>query len=1081
MRFRMRYLSIRFLLSVGCLVLPGLVQMSARTDTIPRSATPNMFTVLRSGPWEEHHVVRYLPPCRVVGLKILYPAQSAGTDTIHLTSTSRLVPKVPVSEHWTRAQITAPIVVTISGESQTVDIDLRSRNIRLEGYEALVVSHKTLNSDMYWASRAGPYLHSAIDTATFSMAVDRGFSPPRFLQVTQRFCMQVIVEHDYEIPATRVRPQSGSMLSEYNSVAAWEYGSNNASVVDLDGDGFDDVLFDSLLTLNRAAGSLNLQTVFVDSKDYGFNADISAWADMDRDGDADCIIHDHVTLALRLLRTDSTSRFTDITATSGITSVGATSVLLWFDADNDGDPDFFAGRDGQDVLWLNNGNGTFTDATVASGLAAAEPAPYDVCGSASLGDINADGFTDLIVVTRGSAPDRLYVNDGTGKFTVVNTPGRIGSASVGSHGNGEGAEWGDFNDDGIDDILVANSLRVDNEDALQDGSIVWRTQSRTALLFDTLWTDLGLPFYGSTNGFTTADLDLDGLIDVVGVVPDTQLSIADRAYATVLTRQFDSGRRVFNRNSFAFGLPVIDVGFALRTDIDMDGDPDFIVNRTAVLRNNLSNTNNGISIRLRNDGRTTITQECFGSSVTVFSGTMKKTVYFPGTICTGRGSSNSAAMTFGLGANTIADSIVVKYSDKSTRTFKNLTANGAYYLGTSGSIQRIAGPPRQQQPEFNAVDVSVNPRFRWSDMGVGITYDLQIARNNNFLTPARDIRGVTSTVHDLVSPLPTAIEYEWRIRARFADGKVSHWSTPWPLTVGRIIPAGLSLQSPPNGSVIYLPDVVFRWLHKNDTRQINALTQYRIEVALDSNFTTLFSTSVVDELQVPLAQLSHSTTYYWRVQAIQEGVSGSWSPTWSFSTKPFPGPIELIAPFNGELDVLAKTQLRWRKPQGLDPNFLGTYLMHFTLDSLCQDILDTGTSADTSEPGQYLLLNQKYYWRVRLVTTFGYGPWSDIWWFKTGWLISDVDDDVVAGPRTLSVRTFPMPFTDRISIGLPHCSTAHIRVHDIHGTLLEERHILDASASDWIVMQTHAWPSGPVIITVEADGSHYRALSVHLH
>jgi len=1063
----------------GILLFLGLVPSLAQTDTIPRSTTPNLFTVLRSGAWEEHHIVRYLPPCRVVGLRIFYLAETAGPDTIHITSTSRLVPVPPVAEHWTRAAITAPVVVTVTRDTQTIDVDLRSRNIQLHGYEALVLSHTTNDNDRYWASRTGPYVYSAIDTATASVAVDRNSAVPRFVQVTQRYSIQVIVEHDYGIPATRVRPQSGSMLAEYNSVAAWEYGSNNASVADFNNDGFDDVIFDSLLTLNRSAGALQLQTVFLNSKDSGFTADISAWCDFDRDGDLDCIIFNRVTQEIRLMRTDTTAKFTDITTGSGIAATGNTTALLWFDADNDGDADIFAGREQQDMLWLNDGSGRFTDATVSSGLAASEPAPYDTCGSASLGDINADGNTDIIVVTRGTQPDRLMVNDGTGKFSTVSAPSRIGSISTGSHGNGEGAEWGDFNDDGIDDILVANALRIQHPDRLQDGSVVWRTKSRAALLFDTLWSDLGLPFVGSTNGYTAADVNLDGLPDLVGIVPDTTLSIADRAYVTVLTRQFSSGRRIFNHNSFAFGLPVVDVGFALRTDIDMDGDQDFIVNRTSVLRNNMSNANNGVTIRLHNKDLSSVTQDCFGSLVQVYAGGTSKSMYFPGTICSGRGSTSSSAMTFGLGASTKADSVVVVYNNKSKRTYKDIAANGGYILGTDGSVERIAGPPRQQAPIFNAIDVSSTPLFEWSTMGAGVTYDLQVFARTNITSPVRDLKGLVSTSHNLALALPTALEYQWRVRAHFADGKVSQWSTPWPLTVGRVVPGIVYLQSPPNRSPLYLPDVVLRWAHSNDSRQINAAAVYSAEVAVDSNFSSIVASRTVDAKYVEFTALQPGTKYFWRVRAVLDGVNGPWSAVWTFTTKAFPSKIELIAPYLGEENVYAKTQLRWREPDGLDPNFLATYLMHFGLDSLCTDILDTGTSGDTIEPGQYLLLNQKYFWRVRLVTAFGNGPWSDIWWFKTGWIISNVDEHATSGPRTTHLQVTPLPFGDRVSIGLPIGSSAHIRVHDMHGTLLDEREVASPE-TNWVDLNARGWPSGPVIISAECNGQWYRTMSVHL-
>ena len=984
----------------------AVVQLSARTDTIPRFSTPSYFALIRDGAWEESHVVRNLPPCRVVGLRIFYQSKLPGSDTIHFSSTSRLTPFAPMSEYWSRAGLSFPVVVDITRDSQTVDIDLRSRNIVLAGYEAFILSHKTNTGDMFWSTRTSSSIFSPLDTVSYSVAIDRNSAKPKIFPVSQKFAIQIIVEHDYEIHAVRVQPQSGSMLAEYNEIAAWEYGSNNASVVDIDGDGFDDVMFDSLMTLNRNAGTLELRAVTVQPANSRFGADISAWADIDRDGDLDCIIHDHETQALRLLRTDSLHHFTDITTASGISGGGAINVLLWFDAENDGDPDFFVGRDEQDMLWLNDGSGKFTEATISSGLADAEPAPYDICGSASLGDINGDGFTDLMVVTRGDQPDRLFVNNGSGKFTVINTPGRIGSLVAGSHGNGEGAEWGDFNNDGLTDILVANSIRVDNPDPLQDASIVWRNRSVSALTFDTIWTNVGLPFVGSTNGYTSADINLDGLQDFACVVPDTQLSIQDRAFISILTQRVVNGRRSYSRDAFAFGLPVIDVGFALRTDIDMDGDPDFIVNRTAVLRNNQSNTNNGISIRLRNDSRPAVTKDCFGSHVSVFAGTTAKRIFFPGTISTGRGSCNSAVMTFGLGTNVKADSIVVKYSDNSSSTFRNIAANGAYVLNTSGTIVRIAGAPRQQQPLFNAVEVSTQPQFAWSDMGAGVTYDVQVSKLPSFNRLVYSRSGIANTTHTTETAIPNSTEYVWRLRAHFANGTTSQWSTAWPMTVGKVIPSGLFLFSPPDGENIYLPEVQLRWTHQNDSRQINALSEYRIQVAKDTSFASALIDTVVDNLESTVRDILPATTLYWRVQPIQSGVNGIWSETWKFSTKAFPGRIEQIAPYNGETNVLSKVQLRWRKPAGLDASFLATYVMHFALDSLCLDILDTGTTPDTIEIGQYLLLNQKYYWRVRLVTGFGFGPWSDIWWFKTGFTISDVSEDVQTGARTTSLQMY---------------------------------------------------------------------------
>jgi hypothetical protein len=103
-----------------------------------------------------------------------------------------------------------------------------------------------------------------------------------------------------------------------------------------------------------------------------------------------------------------------------------------------------------DRLYRNNGDGTFTDVTAQAGLGAG-----DLCRSPDWGDFDNDGDLDLYVQTVGAmdadAPNLLYRNNGDGTFTEI-------AAQAGVQGSTEGFGWGsmwvDYNNDGFLDLLA---------------------------------------------------------------------------------------------------------------------------------------------------------------------------------------------------------------------------------------------------------------------------------------------------------------------------------------------------------------------------------------------------------------------------------------------------------------------------------------------------------------------------------------------------------------------------------------------------------------------------------------------------
>lgn len=166
--------------------------------------------------------------------------------------------------------------------------------------------------------------------------------------------------------------------------------------------------------------------------------------------------------------------FTDVTATSGISPRGYGMGVAAGDIDNDGFVDLYLTGFGRNQLFRNNGNGTFTDISAASG--AGDPVNWGV--SATFFDFDRDGLLDLFVgnylnytlqthtpcfgpsgapdycrpEVYGAQPNRIYRNAGNGRFTDVT----IASGVARAFGPALGAIAADLNGDGWLDLFVTN-------------------------------------------------------------------------------------------------------------------------------------------------------------------------------------------------------------------------------------------------------------------------------------------------------------------------------------------------------------------------------------------------------------------------------------------------------------------------------------------------------------------------------------------------------------------------------------------------------------------------------------------------
>jgi hypothetical protein len=229
-------------------------------------------------------------------------------------------------------------------------------------------------------------------------------------------------------------------------------------------------------------------------------------ADYDDDGFYDLFIPDGVESHLFRNRGDGT--FEDVTKQAGLHGLDGVSVALFADYDNDGHKDLFVSRTFKpNQLFHNNGDGTFTDVTVRSGIGA------DCCTTvASWADYDNDGLLDLYVgryldprkdipttfYARNGETNRLYHNNGNGTFTDVTD-----RAGVGDTGLCLGSVWGDYDDDGYPDLYVVNDF----------GRKTLYHNNRNGTFTDVTVQSNTLD-YGAGMSASFADYDNDGKLDI---------------------------------------------------------------------------------------------------------------------------------------------------------------------------------------------------------------------------------------------------------------------------------------------------------------------------------------------------------------------------------------------------------------------------------------------------------------------------------------------------------------------------------------------------------------------------------------
>ena len=440
--------------------------------------------------------------------------------------------------------------------------------------------------------------------------------------------------------------------------------------------------------------------------DQGYGLGICV-GDYDNDGHADLYLNNFGPNVL--YRNNGGGTFSDVTAKAGVSNgseVGAGTCFL--DIDNDGDLDLFVANyiqyrpednkqrivnghpaypgpmlfgPASDTLYRNNGDGTFTDISQASGIANHKGTSMGAIAS----DYDGDGDTDIIV-GNDAMGNYVYQNDGSGSFQEV---GLLTGLAYDLHGQGQGTmgvECADYDNDGLLDFYMTSYQK--------QWATLYKNLGQGYFSDVTMMTGAGIETLPRvTWGTGLVDFDNDGHRDIYIACGHLQDNIGlwddSGTYRSPNVFLANNGNGKFISASKAAGPGLKPIGSsrgAAFDDLDNDGDVDVVIlnsRQAPTILKNASNTDNAwLRVHLRG---TKSNRDGVGAMIKVTVGDK----HYIDEVRSGRGyqSAYQSQPHFGLGKTSTIQQIEVTWPSGAYDVFQKVPPNQLYKV-TEGTGNR---------------------------------------------------------------------------------------------------------------------------------------------------------------------------------------------------------------------------------------------------------------------------------------------------------------------------------------------------------------------------------------------------------
>lgn len=549
------------------------------------------------------------------------------------------------------------------------------------------------------------------------------------------------------------------------------YMGGGVSAADFNNDGLCDLYFTANMEANKLylnRGNLQFEDVSAVSKtDAGHDWMLgSTVCDINNDGLPDIYVsvsglsgsHENLLYVNQGVNGEGIPVFREEAREYGINDSGLSTQGSFFDYDNDGDLDLYVANypitqfnappffyrqmmrsvrmKDSDHLYRNNGDGTFTDVTIEAGLLS-----FGLSLSATVSDLNRDGYKDIYVSNDFTSPDYFFFNNGDGTFSD-RTAEVVGHTSF----YGMGADIADYNNDGWLDIIQIDMAPEDNQRAKENMSAMdpedfsemvneglhYQYKYSTLFLNQGVVKD-GLPHFGDAAwiaGVTStdwswaalfADFDLDAWKDLF-ITNGSRRDINNIDYFNKMQKseyfnqglgqnEFleqienmpfkalpnymyrNNGDLSFSRCNEAWNMMETSYSNGVAyADLDNDGDLELIINniddRALVYRNNAMENRDRSYLKIKFEGSPSNLMG-IGSTVKLWHGEQEQMAEL--SLSRGYESSMEPILYFGLAGDNKLDSLMVTWPDGKVQLLKNLDSNQLISLQYSQARENISG------------------------------------------------------------------------------------------------------------------------------------------------------------------------------------------------------------------------------------------------------------------------------------------------------------------------------------------------------------------------------------------------------